>query len=98
MHSTTVSKAAMGCRTHDECGSTGKIEDRQPGFGDQPAAFSSASSSALHEGAHTAWDLPSTFRVPIMERARCLPHIKHDMVAAPKDVVAANGDPDTLDL
>jgi hypothetical protein len=62
------------------------------------AAFSRASSSALHDGAHTAWDLPRTLRVPISERARCLPHIKHDMVAAPKDVVAANGEPDTLDL
>ena len=60
--------------------------------------FSSASSSALQEGEHTAWDLPSTLRVPIIERARCLPHMKHDMVAAPKDVVAANGEPDTLDL
>ncbi|ABM37720.1 hypothetical protein Pnap_2413 [Polaromonas naphthalenivorans CJ2] len=62
------------------------------------AAASSASSSPLHEGAHTAWDLPSTFRVPIRERARCLPHMKHDMVAAPNDVVAAKGEPDTFDL
>jgi hypothetical protein len=36
--------------------------------------------------------------VPISERARCLPHMKHDMVAAPKDVVAAKGEPDTFDL
>lgn len=62
------------------------------------AASSSASSSALHEGAHTAWDFPSTLRVPINERARCLPHIKHDIVAAPNEVVAAKGEPDTLDL
>ena len=68
-------------------------------FTNQPAVFSSkASSSALHDGEHTAWDFPSTLRVPISERARCLPHMKHDMVAAPNEVVAANGEPDTLDL
>ena len=57
-----------------------------------------ASSSALHEGEHTACDLPSTLRVPICERGRCLPHMKHDMVAEPNDADAANGEPDTLDL
>jgi hypothetical protein len=62
------------------------------------AAFSSCSSSALHEGEQTAWDLPRTLRVPIKERALCLPHMKHDIVAAPNEVVAANGEPDTLDL
>jgi hypothetical protein len=62
------------------------------------AAFSSVSSSALHEGEQTACDLPNTLRVPIKERARCLPHIKQDMVAAPNDVVAAKGEPETLDL
>lgn len=61
----------------------------------QPAA---ASSAALQEGEHTAWDLPSILRVTICERARCLPHRKHDMVAAPKDVAAVKGEPDTLDL
>ena len=64
-----------------------------------PAAWATRmASSSLHEGAHTACDLPSTLRVPINERARCLPHMKHDMVAAPNEVVAANGDPETLDL
>ena len=62
------------------------------------AAASSASSRPLHEGEQTAWDLPNTLRVPISERARCLPHMKHDIVAAPKEVVAAKGEPDTLDL
>ena len=61
------------------------------GRGDVPFILDRASE-------HTAWDLPSTLRVPIRARARCLPHMKHDMVAAPKDVVAANGEPDTLDL
>ncbi len=61
----------------------------------QPAA---ASSAALHEGEQTAWDLPSILRVTICERARCLPHRKHDMVAAPNDVAAVKGEPDTLDL
>ena len=58
----------------------------------------SCSSSSLHDGAHTAWALPKTFLVPIMERGRCLPHMKHDMVALPKEVVATKGEPDTLDL
>lgn len=62
------------------------------------AALARISSSALHDGAQTAWDLPSTFFVPIKERARCLPHKKQDIVAAPNEVVAANGEPDTLDL
>jgi hypothetical protein len=62
------------------------------------AAAAVASSSALQEGAHTAWDLPKTFRVVINERALCLPHKKHDMVAPPKDAAAMNGEPDTLDL
>jgi len=62
---------------------------------DQPAA---ASSAALQEGEHTAWDLPSILRVTICERARCLPHRKHDIVAAPNDVAAVKGEPDTLDL
>ena len=57
-----------------------------------------ASSNALHEGEQTACALPSTLRVPISERALCLPHMKQDMVAPPKDAAAANGEPDTLDL
>ncbi len=57
-----------------------------------------ASSSALQEGEHTAWDLPRIFLETIWERARCLPQRKHDMVAAPKDVAAVKGEPDTLDL
>lgn len=57
-----------------------------------------ASSSALHDGAHTACDLPSIFLEIICERARCLPQRKHDMVAAPKEVAAVKGEPDTLDL
>ena len=31
-------------------------------------------------------------------RGRCLPHRKHDIVAAPKDDVAAKGEPGALDL
>jgi hypothetical protein len=64
----------------------------------QRGAVAAASSRALQEGAHTAWDLPSTFLVVMSERARCLPHKKHDMVAPPKDAAAMNGEPDTLDL
>jgi hypothetical protein len=58
----------------------------------------SNSSKPLQEGAQTACALPSTLRVPIIERGRCLPHMKHDMVALPKEVVATKGDPETLDL
>jgi hypothetical protein len=58
----------------------------------------SNSSKPLHDGAQTAWALPSTLRVPIIERGRCLPHMKHDMVALPKEVVATKGEPETLDL
>ena len=55
-------------------------------------------SSSLQDGAHTACALPKTFLVPMSERARCLPHMKQDMVAPPKEAAAANGEPDTLDL
>ena len=58
----------------------------------------SNSSKALQLGEHTAWDLPKIFLETIWDRARCLPHKKHDMVAAPKDVAAVNGEPETLDL
>ena len=57
-----------------------------------------ASSSALQDGEQTAWDFPKIFLDTICERARCLPHKKHDMVAAPKEVAAVKGEPDTLDL
>ena len=53
----------------------------------------SCSSSSLHEGAQTGCDLPSSFFDLSIARGRCLPHKKHDMVAAPNDEVAANGDP-----
>ena len=60
----------------------------------------SASSSALHEGAHTTCDLPSTLRVPIWERGLCLPHKKQDMVDCPLNALALvlKGEPETLDL
>jgi hypothetical protein len=57
-----------------------------------------ASSSALQDGAQTACALPSTLRVPMSERALCLPHKKQDMVAPPNDAAAAKGEPETLDL
>lgn len=58
----------------------------------------SCSSSSLHEGAQTGWLLPSNLRDLSMALGRCLPHKKHDIVAAPKDDVAAKGDPGALDL
>jgi len=60
--------------------------------------LAAASSSALHEGEHTGWDLPATLRDPIRERRRCLPHMKHDMVDAPKDAAAPKGEPEALVL
>lgn len=60
--------------------------------------LASNSSKPLHEGAQTACALPNTLRVPIIERGRCLPHMKHDMVALPNEVVATKGEPETLDL
>lgn len=57
-----------------------------------------ASSAALQDGEHTACDLPRILRDTICERARCLPQRKHDMVAAPNDVAAMNGEPETFDL
>jgi len=64
---------------------------------DQPD-YLEASSSALQDGEHTACDLPKIFLDTIWDRARCLPHRKHDMVAAPNEVAAVKGEPDTLDL
>ena len=54
--------------------------------------------SAVQEGEHTTWFLPSNLRDFSIERARCLPHKKQDMVAAPNELAAANGDPGVLDL
>ena len=62
----------------------------------RPAA--SISSMALQLGAHTACALPSTLRVFISERVRCLPHRKQDMVALPSDAPALKGEPEGLDL
>ena len=60
-----------------------------------PMAISSA--AALQLGVQTAWDLPKRLRRPKRSLGRCLPHKKHDMVAAPKEEVAANGDPGALE-
>lgn len=65
---------------------------------DCATGYFEASSSALQDGEHTACDLPKIFLEIIWERARCLPHKKHDMVAAPNEVAAVKGEPDTLDL
>jgi hypothetical protein len=61
-------------------------------------AYSSDSSSALHEGAQTVWDLPSTWRVRNCDRTRCFPHMKQDMVAPLNDAEARNGEPGAFDL
>ena len=69
------------------------IQGSRAGF--QP---STCSASALHEGAQTLCDLPSTCRVRICERRRCLPHMKQDMVAPLNDAEARKGEPEGLDL
>ena len=53
----------------------------------------SCSSSSLQDGAQTGCDLPSSLRDFSMARGRCLPQRKQDMVAAPNEEVAANGEP-----
>ena len=55
-------------------------------------------SSALQEGEQTAWDLPSILREINCDRGRCLPQRKQDIVAAPKELAAVKGEPETLDL
>lgn len=57
-----------------------------------------SASSASHEGEQTAWARPSTLRVFMTLRSRCLPHRKHDMVAPPKVGAALNGEPGVFDL
>ena len=57
----------------------------------------SCSSNSLQLGAQTGCDLPNSFLDLSMARGRCLPHKKHDMVAAPKEEVAANGEPGALE-
>ena len=57
----------------------------------------SCSSSSLQLGEQTGWDLPSNFFDLSIARGRCLPHRKHDMVAAPKEEVAAKGEPGALE-
>ena len=48
-------------------------------------------------GAHTACDLPNSLRDFIAERGRCLPHRKHDIVAAPNEAPETNGEPATFE-
>ena len=67
------------------------VRPEPPGL-DQPLLLS-CSSSSLQEGAQTGWDLPSSFLDFSKARGRCLPHRKHDIVAAPNEEVAAKGEP-----
>ena len=63
-------------------------------------AATAAAASALaawHEGAQTACDFPMNLRVVRLARGRCVPHKKHDIVAAPKLAAALNGEPLTFD-
>ena len=55
---------------------------------DQPAS--------AQDGEHTICDLPSSLRAFSIERVRCLPHRKHDIVLAPNAPADAKGEPDTL--
>ncbi len=53
-------------------------------------------SASLQEGAQTNWVLPSSLRDFSALRGRCLPQKKHDIVAALKTPVDANGEPEAL--
>ena len=63
----------------------------------QPYLAAIWASSSLQEGEQTGWDLPSSLRDFSSARGRCLPQRKHDMVAAPNEEVAANGEPGALE-
>ena len=54
-------------------------------------------SSSLQDGEQTGWDLPNSFLDLSIARGRCLPQRKQDIVAAPKEEVAANGEPGALE-
>ena len=56
-----------------------------------------AASAVLHEGEQTNWVLPTSLRDFNASRERCLPQMKHDMVAALKTPGAAKGDPPALE-
>ncbi len=56
-----------------------------------------AASAVLHDGEQTNWVLPTSLRDFNASRERCLPQMKHDMVAALNTPGAANGDPPALE-
>lgn len=53
--------------------------------------------AVLHDGAHTTCDFPMNLRVVMVERTRCVPHKKHDMVEVLKGAITLNGEPLTFD-
>ena len=52
--------------------------------------------ASAQDGEHTICDLPSSLRAFSIERVRCLPHRKHDIVLAPNAPADAKGEPETL--
>jgi hypothetical protein len=61
------------------------------------ATTASISLATLHDGSQTAWDFPINFRVPMLERLRCVPHRKHDIVEVLKLMAPVKGEPLTFD-
>lgn len=55
-----------------------------------------SASASLQLGEQTNCALPSKRRLLSWLRGRCLPHRKHDIVAAPKAPAAVNGEPGVL--
>ncbi|KQV53067.1 hypothetical protein ASC95_09875 [Pelomonas sp. Root1217] len=78
-------------------GGAGSFMALTRGEGWQPYLAAICASSSLQEGEQTGCDLPNSFLDLSMARGRCLPQRKQDIVAAPKDEVAANGEPGALE-
>lgn len=69
-----------------------------PVYGDTELDFAATSAcfAAVHEGAHTTWARPMSLRVVMVDRTRCVPQRKHDIVPVMLLVGTLNGDPLTL--
>lgn len=63
----------------------------------EPYLAAICASNSLQDGEHTGCDLPKSFLDLSIARGRCLPQRKQDIVAAPKEEVAAKGEPGALE-
>jgi hypothetical protein len=53
--------------------------------------------TSRHDGEQTIWIRPSSLRDFSIERGRCLPHRKHDIVVVPSEPTAEKGEPGVFD-